>query len=90
MQTYLDEKLQQRSLRLLSKICKGQSIIPASYVLQPEFIHVGRVRYRGGFADVSEGEYLGCPIAVKRLRVNEGDSDHAFKVASVNFGVCHC
>ena len=80
----LDDKLQQRSLLLLSKICKAHSIVPASYVLQQDSIRIGRVRYHSGFADVSDGEYLGFPVAVKRLRMNEEESDGIFKVALIN------
>jgi len=65
-------------------------IIPSSYVLRREFIHVGQVYYHGGFADVSDGEYLGCPVAIKRLRMNEGDSDRIFKVSLVNLTRCLC
>ena len=67
-------------MRLLSKICKAQYIIPGSYILRPELIHVGKLRYRGGFADVNDGEYLEHVVAIKQLRTNEGDFDKAFKV----------
>ena len=79
----LDENLRKRSLRLISKICKAHEIIPASYILQREFIRVGRVYYRGGFADVSKGEYFGRPVAIKRLKMNEGESERAFRVRLV-------
>ncbi|KAF9651394.1 kinase-like protein [Thelephora ganbajun] len=75
----LDDKLRQRGLRLLSKICKARSIIPSSYVLQQELVYIGRVYYRGGFADVSNGEYLGRPVAIKCLRASEGGSNRIFK-----------
>ncbi|KAF9644194.1 kinase-like protein, partial [Thelephora ganbajun] len=65
--------------RLLSKICKAQRIIPASYILQERFIHVGSAHGRGGFADVSNGKYLGCSVAIKRLRMSQEDSDRIFK-----------
>ena len=71
-------------LRLLSKICKTRGIIPASYVLQPELVRVGKVRCGGGFADVSDGEYSGCSVAIKRLRTSEGASDRTFKVRHVD------
>ena len=80
MQSCLGDKLQQRSLLLLSKICKAHSIIPTSYILQQDRIRVGRVYYYGGSADVSHGEYSGFPVAIKRLKMNEGDSDRIFKV----------
>ena len=57
--------------------------MPASYILQQELIRVGRVCHHGGFADVSDGEYLGRPVAVKCLKM-EGDSDRIFKVFAVS------
>ena len=84
MLSCLDDKLQQRSLLLLSKICKAHSIVPASYVLQQDSIHIGRVRYHSGSADVSDGEYLGLPVAIKRLRMNEGESGGIFKVPLIS------
>ena len=89
-QQRLNEKLWQRSLRLLSKICKARNVIPASYILQPELIRVGTIRSRGGFADVSDGDYNGLPAAVKRLRVNREDSDRAFKVPLIDLAHHHC
>jgi len=83
--SHLDGKLRDRSLRLLSKICEAHKIIPSSYILQQERIRVGLVRYYGGFADVSDGEYSGCPVAIKRLKMNEGDYDRIFKVPLINF-----
>ncbi|KAF9647138.1 kinase-like protein [Thelephora ganbajun] len=77
--SYLDDKLWRRGLRLLSKICKAHTIIPSSYILQEEQIHVGRVHYHGGFADVSDGKYQGCTVAIKQLRVDKGDSGKIFK-----------
>ena len=80
----LDDKPRQRCLRLLSNICEARRITPASYVLQQELIHAWRVRCHGGFADVSDGEYLGRPVAIKRLKMNGGDSDRIFKVRLCN------
>ena len=77
-------------MTLLSKICRAHSIIPTSYVLRRELICVGRVQYHGGFADISSGEYLGFPVAVKRLKMNEGDSDRTFKVPPINLAHRHC
>jgi len=80
----LNGKLQQRCLRLISKISKAHGTIPSSYTLQQEFIRVGKVHRHGGFADVSGGEYLGRPVAIKCLKMNEGESDRAFRVRLVN------
>jgi len=33
---------------------------------------------------VSDGEYLGLPVAIKRLKMNDGDSDQGFRVPSIN------
>ena len=79
-QLRLDDKFRQRGLRLLSKICKAQRIIPASYILQQESIRIGSVRDRGGCSEVSDGEYLGCTVAIKDLKTNRGDFDRIFKV----------
>ena len=76
----LDDELRRRGILLLAKTCKACGIIPSSYLLQEESIHVGRVFYHGGFADVRDGEYLGCPVAIKYLRIKEEDSDRALKV----------
>ena len=46
-------------------------------------IRAGRVYFQGGFADVSKGEYLGCPVAIKRLKMNEGEPDRVFRVRLV-------
>ena len=86
----LDRKLRQRCLRLLSKICKSRSIIPKSYILRRRLIHAGRIHYRSGFADVSDGEYLGCPVAIKRLKTNGRDSNKIFKVPLANLMCYRC
>ena len=71
-------------MRLLSKICKTHRIVPASYVLQQELTRVGVACNRGGFAEVSDGEYLGSRVAIKRLKTNEWDTDESFKVLSIS------
>lgn len=83
MWSYLDNKFRQRSVLLLSKICKAHSIMPTSYLLRLEFIRVERSRYHGGFADVYSGKYLGLPVAIKHLRMNARDSDRTFKVRPI-------
>ena len=80
----LKDKLLQRCLRLLSKICEAHRIVPSSYILQEGLIHIRRVWRHGGSADVWDGEYLGCPVAVKRLKVNEFNPDSVFKVSLFN------
>jgi serine/threonine protein kinase len=82
--SHLNGKLQQRCLRLLSKICKAQRIMPTSYILQPEFIRARSVQDRGGFSEVSDGEYLGYTVAIKDLKMNEGNFDKVFKVRLTN------
>ena len=84
VQLSLDGKHQQRCLRLLSKICKTQGVVPTSYILQQEFIRVGSVQDRGGFSEVSNGEYLGNPVAIKDLKANNGDFNRTFKVCLIS------
>ena len=85
-----DEKLRQRCIWLLSKICKAQRIIPTSYILRSEFIRVGSAQDSGGFSEVSDGEYLGCTVAIKDLRITKGDFDKLFKVRSFNPARSRC
>ena len=47
-------------------------------------MRVGTVRCGGGFADVSDGEYSGRSVAIKRLRMSEVNSNRAFKVPLIN------
>ena len=86
----LDDKFQQRGLRLLLKICKVHGIIPSSYILLKELIHVGRGYCKGGFGVVSNGEYLGRPVAIKDLETGKENSDATFKVRSINFTHYSC
>ena len=79
MHSHLDKKLRRRSLRLIRKICEARAIVPSSYELEEEHIHIKEVQYHGGFADVSDGEYQGRAVAVKCLRMNK-----SFKVFLVN------
>ena len=80
MRSLLDEKLWKRGLRLLSKICKAQRILPTRYIPRSESIRVGSVRGSGGYSVVSDGEYLGCTVAIKDIKTNGGDFDSIFKV----------
>ena len=80
----LDEKLRKQCLHLLYKICKAHGMLPTSYIIQPELIHLGEFGWSGGFADVSKGEYRGYPVAIKHLRI--GTSDEFKKI----FKVCNC
>ena len=84
MQLHLDDKYRQLCLRLLSKICKAQEIIPTSYIFQEEFLRVGSVRDRGGFSEVSDGEYLGYTVAVKDLKPNKAGFNKNFKVSLIH------
>lgn len=45
---------------------------------------MGRIFHRSVSADVSKGEYSGSPVAIKRLRVNEGGHIRVFKVFSIS------
>ena len=70
----LDGNLRGQCLHLLYKVCKACELLPTSYVLQQEFINVGNVHCYGGFADVTEGEYLGHRVAIKHLRFGTRDA----------------
>ena len=59
-------------------------ILPCSYVVRQELIRVGQVYWNGGFAVVSNGHYLGRTVAIKCLKMDEGDSDGIFKVPSID------
>ena len=77
----LNEKLRNQCLHLLYKICKDREILPVSYLLQQEFIHANTLHCHGGFADVSEGDYMGRRVAIKDLRFGTKDgSKKIFKV----------
>lgn len=89
MQLHLGDKHQQRCLRLLARICKAQGIIPTSYLLQEEFLRVGCVQDRGGFSEVSDGEYLGRAVAIKDLKPSNGDFDRIFNVCVTRLARYH-
>jgi len=77
----LNGNLRKQCLHLLYKVCKTCELLPASYVLQKELMCLGDIRSYGGFADVSEGEYLGRRVAIKNLRFGTRDPlDNIFKV----------
>ena len=58
-------------------------MLPASYIVQPQFICVGEFGWGGGFAEVSKGDHRGCPVAIKHLRIGvKDDFDKIFKVSS--------
>ena len=76
----LDGNLRKQCLHLLYKVCKASELLPTSYVLREE-VCIGNIRRYGGFADVSEGEYLGNRVAIKHLRFRTEDPfNNIFKV----------
>ena len=77
----LDQRLRKQCLHLLYKLCKACEMLPASYTIRQELIRVGNIHYCGGFADVSEGEYLERRVAIKHLRFATKDAfNNIFKV----------
>ena len=91
----IDDKSWRRGLWLLSKICKARGIIPAPYILRPELIRVGSICSHSRFAYVCNGEYSGCPVAIKHiqaasLKMNKGESDRTFKVCLIDHIYYHC
>jgi len=58
-------------------------MLPTSYIVQPEHIHVGEFPWKGGFAEVGKGEHCGRPVAVKQLRIERRDEfGSTFKVSN--------
>ena len=51
-------------------------------------MRVGRVHYKSRFAVVSNGDYLGCPVAIKHLTMDKADADATLKVPSINLARC--
>jgi hypothetical protein len=77
----LDGNPRKQCLHLLYKVCKGCQLLPTSYILQREPVHVGDIHRFGRFADVGEGEYLGRRVAIKYLRFGTKDAlNKIFKV----------
>lgn len=74
----LEGNLRKQCLHLLYKVCNASGLLPASYVLREELICVGNTCRSDGFADVSEGEYLGRRVAVEHLRF--GTNDKLFEI----------
>ena len=81
VRTRLDDDLWRRTLRLIRKISQAQGILPSSYILQTDEIRVGELRAEGGFGVVSDGEYQGNIVAIKHIKMSEGDPDKNFKVS---------
>ena len=82
--------LRKQCLHLLYKVCKACELLPTSYVLRQAFMRVGKVRCCSGFADVSEGEYLGRRVAIKHLRFGTEDAfNKVFKVQVVIYLIAY-
>ena len=76
-----DGNLHKQCSHLLYKLCKGCRLLPTTYILQQELVYDGNNPCCGGFAEVSEGEYLGRHAAIKSLRFRPKDAfDEIFKV----------
>jgi hypothetical protein len=84
LRSNLDKKHWRRCIRLIRKISKALGIIPSSYTVQEEYIHVGNIHYDGRFTELCEGEYQGRTVAIKRLKVDDRDPRKTFKVWSFN------
>ena len=78
----LPTRLWGKCLSALCRICSRQAVLPKSLQIPICYNRLGTPLYRGGFADVWKGEYEGCEVAVKVLRVYS-TSDIA-KVTSVS------
>ena len=83
MRIRLDDNLWRLALRVIGRISKTQGILPSPYILQKEDIHIGAVCDQGAFGFVSDGEYQGNIVAIKRIKMGERDPDKIFKVSYV-------
>ncbi|KAF9790619.1 kinase-like domain-containing protein [Thelephora terrestris] len=79
LRSNLDEKHWRRCIRLIRKISKARGIIPSSYIAREEYIHVGNIHYDRGLTELSDGEYQGRTVAIKRLKVDDKDPRKTFK-----------
>jgi hypothetical protein len=77
----LAPQLRRTCLGVLRKICGRQALFPRSVQIPLCYNREDNPLYRGGYADVWKGEYNGCDVAVKVLRVYS-TSDFG-KIASV-------
>lgn len=66
----LTPRLRRKCLGTLRKTCSRQALLPRSVQIPLCYDRLDNPLYRGGYADVWKGEYRGCPVAVKALRVS--------------------
>ena len=59
--------------RALLQICGSQALLPQSLTIRPRYDSTKNPLYRGGFADVWEGQHDGRDVAVKGLRISSRD-----------------
>jgi hypothetical protein len=59
----------------LRKLAGAHGRLPDSMVItdKVEFLNSGQCHTSGGFADIKQGRYKGCTVAVKNMRVSELD-----------------
>jgi len=78
----LTPRLRSECLRVFCEICGCQALLPKSLLrIPPCYDQSEDPLYRGGFADVWEGEYQGHQVAVKVPRVySASDFDKTTKV----------
>lgn len=69
----LDTELRQLAFTVLRRLCGRIGHLPDSYLLSANFDLSGMPCASGGFADVRMGVFKGKDVAVKSLRVVDGD-----------------
>ena len=85
----LTESLQKGTLHVLCKLCGLCQLLPTGYVLGDGLIETKLRIGSGGFADVCQGTYGEMRVAIKRLRVDEGDDfTKIYKVSSLILREC--
>ena len=64
----LSPSTRNKCLKLLYRTCGHHALLPSALKIPTCYDRTGVALYRGGFADVWKGKYLGRDVAVKVIR----------------------
>lgn len=78
----LAPQLRTRCLSTLSKICGCHGLLPKSVQIPLCYNRMDFPLYHGGYAEVWKGEYEGCKVAVKVLKVYQTSDLDRIKLVS--------